>query len=167
MRRYMETSEARIIGKERFILPQTKSGYVVPCTLMVKVLPNLDDGIKMVGFLKDVDSSPAINSDFDAEDKVHYIIYGAENSLVYGVTYGCYQHFGIPASLIYGNDASSNEFTIDTILPELNSQNLDELKNPTGLIMTLDTTGLPHNYLIADSNASEYIPEEEDVNNEM
>ena len=167
MKRYIETSEARVVGTERFILPQTKSGYVIPCTIMVKVLPNLDDGIKMVGFLKDLDAaSITMTSDFDADDKVHYIMYGGENNIVYGITYSCYQHFGIPASLVYGNNANSNELNIYSILPELNSKNLEELKSPNGLIMTLDTTALPQNYLIAESNASEYLAEEEEVNYE-
>jgi len=33
-----------------------KSGYIVPSTLMIKVLPNLDEGIQIVGFLKEIES---------------------------------------------------------------------------------------------------------------
>jgi len=33
-----------------------KNGYIVPSTLMVKVLPNLDEGIQMVGFLKEIEN---------------------------------------------------------------------------------------------------------------
>ena len=167
MKRYMETSVARIVGKERFFLAKNKSGYAVPSTLMVKILPNLDDGIKIVGFLKDVHNHPEdINPDFVSEEKVHYMLYGGENDVVHGLTYSCYQHFGIPSSLIYGNNISSNEFTIDIIFPDLDIQNQEELKSSNGLIITLDTTTLPENYLIADNFLSKYVHDEEGVNPE-
>lgn len=33
-----------------------KLGYIVPSTLMIKVLPNLDEGIQIVGFLKEIEN---------------------------------------------------------------------------------------------------------------
>lgn len=47
---------------------------------MIKVLPNLEEGIQIVGFLKDIDNSNAqIKSLNDNEDKVHYMIYRTDN----------------------------------------------------------------------------------------
>lgn len=31
--------------------------YLVPCNLMTKILPNLDEGIQIVGFLKDLENN--------------------------------------------------------------------------------------------------------------
>ena len=45
MKNYLETSESKIIGLERVVLALNKSGYLVACTLMIKILPNLDEGI--------------------------------------------------------------------------------------------------------------------------
>ncbi len=46
MKDYFEnTKKDTIVGKERFVLPINKQGYLVPCTLMIKILPNLEDGI--------------------------------------------------------------------------------------------------------------------------
>lgn len=43
---------------------------------------------------------------------------------------------------MYGNTTNSNEFTLDAIAPELGDmKNYDELKS-TGMITTLDTTGI-------------------------
>ena len=71
MRSYLETSESKIIGLERLVLPQNKQGYLVPCTLMIKVLPNLDEGIQIVGFLKDIDTSSAyMKNAYDTDEKV-------------------------------------------------------------------------------------------------
>ena len=30
---------------------QNKEGYLIPCNIMVKIYPNLEEGIKIVGFL--------------------------------------------------------------------------------------------------------------------
>lgn len=51
---YFETSQDKVIGIDRIVYPQNKQGYVVPCTLLIKILPNLDDGIQFVSFLKDL-----------------------------------------------------------------------------------------------------------------
>ena len=55
MKSYLETSDSKVIGQERMLLAQNKNSYLVPCTLMIKVLPNLDEGIQIVGFLKDIE----------------------------------------------------------------------------------------------------------------
>jgi len=54
--RFLETSVSKTIGVERVIMSLNKSGYIVPSTLMIKVLPNLDEGIQIVGFLKEIES---------------------------------------------------------------------------------------------------------------
>jgi hypothetical protein len=42
---------------------------------------------------------------------------------------------------MYGNASGNPEFTIDTICPELtNPETMDHLKNPAGVIVTIDTT---------------------------
>lgn len=136
MKNYLETSDPKVIGIERLVLCQNKVGYLVPCTLMIKVLPNLDDGIQIVGFLKDIDNNQATNmlkSQFESDEKVHYLIYRADNEVIQGVTASCYQSFGIPASLVYGNSSNTNEFTIDSIAPEIvDIKNIEDLKSPTG-----------------------------------
>jgi PAS domain S-box-containing protein len=169
MRRYFETSEAKLIGSERLVFPVNKQGYIVPCSLMVKILPNLDEGIRVVGFLKDVEGATSYNKgDFDSDEKVHYIMYGggdSSNNVIYGITQSCLQAFGIPASLVYGNNSSNNEFTLDSIFPEMN-QNLDDLKSPSGLITTIDTTNLPQNYIIGNDQDDEDSFEKENIEGE-
>ena len=82
---------------------------------MIKVLPNLEEGIQIVGFLKEADNSQQnmLKSQFESEEKVHYMIYNAVTESIMGVTYSCYQSLGIPASLVYGNSSNTSEFTID------------------------------------------------------
>ncbi len=54
MRNFFETSESGIIGRDRTVLAMHKNGYLVPCILMTKIYPNLDEGIRVVGFLKKI-----------------------------------------------------------------------------------------------------------------
>ena len=82
-------------------------------------------------------------------------MYGGENDVIQGISQSVYQFFGIPASLAYGNNLHSNEFTIDAIFPDLFTQNKDDLKNSNGLTLTLDTTNLRQNYLIGSDQENE------------
>lgn len=69
MKRYFETSEPKVIGVERLVFPVNKAGFMVPCTLMIKVLPTLDEGIRVVGFLKDVENGVSLSKDIDLDSE--------------------------------------------------------------------------------------------------
>ena len=87
--------------------------------------------------------------------KVHYLMYGAENNMIQGVTQSIYQSFGIPSSLTYGNNTNNNEFTIDAIFPDFFDKNEEDLKSLNGRVLTLDTTNLRQNYLIGSNQNDE------------
>lgn len=78
----------------------------------------------------------------DPELHFHYIIFNAHTYVVLGVTKNCFDLFGIPASLVYGNSNNTIEFTLDGIAPDLvKPENYEVLKNQ-GLSCFLDTTGI-------------------------
>jgi len=156
MRNYFETSDPKVIGHERLVFPLNKDGYIVPCSLMIKVLPNLDEGIRLVGFLKDVDKDGtfAKGGDMETDEKVHHIMYSGDTGAIHGITHSCKREFGIPASLVSGAGAT-NDFTMDIIFPDLASHTLEDLKNPAGVVTTLDTSTLQQNYLLGDSASNE------------
>jgi len=152
MNRYFETSVPSVIGKERPVFPMNKAGYIVPCALMIKIYPNLDQGIRVVGFLRKIE----LNSVTSLKPKVgqevvlnslrtHYLMYGGENDEVYAITEGCYDSFGIPASITNG---ANPEFTIDSIFPDFHDIDDESLKTPQGQLYTIDTTSLPQNFLV-------------------
>ena len=41
------------MNKDRIAFPINKEGYIVPCTLYIQILPTLENGIEIVGFLND------------------------------------------------------------------------------------------------------------------
>lgn len=163
MRSYFETSESRVLGMERLVFPLTKKGYVVPCTLMIKILPDLTNGVRLVGFLNEVENENHFtkNVDFESEEKVHYIVYSGDTGAIHGFTQSCKKDFGLPSSLIYGA-AATNDFTMDVIFPELLSQNIEDLKNPSGVVTVIDTSTLQQEYLLAhtETEKSEYEEEQ-------
>lgn len=78
------------------------------------------------------------------------MLFNAEAGSLFGITANCYKSFGIPSSLIYGNSQYTNEFTMDTIIPELmNIENVEKLKSSKGILLSLDTTMIQQNFLIA------------------
>ena len=38
VREYLERAESKSVGVERLVFPQSKSGYIISCNLMIKVL---------------------------------------------------------------------------------------------------------------------------------
>lgn len=68
---YIETSIPKAIGKDRLITPTNKDGFIVPSNLMIKILPNLEDGLQFVGFFKEKDEiycHPYIRTDYDDDE---------------------------------------------------------------------------------------------------
>lgn len=81
--------------------------------------------------------------------------------MICGITSNCYSSFGIVSSLAYGNSSNTNEFTIDAIIPDLsNPDNTEELRGPSGIIVTLDTTQIQQNFLLGQGES-----ERESINN--
>jgi len=111
-----------------------------------------------------------MKSDFESEDKVHYLMYNTENGVILGISHSCYTSFGIPAAFVFGNASNSNELTLDQIAPELVAPKAaDELKNTQGLNATLDTTVIQQHYFLGDDDSelegseSEKEKDEEDM----
>ena len=131
---------------------------------MIKVLPNLDEGIQIVGFLKDVEQGGSyMKQEMETDEKVHYIVYNGNSYVIMGVTESVYHAFGIPASLVYGNTTNTNEFTLDAIAPEISDpKNLEELKG--GMTVTIDTTNIQQNFLLGHGDSEDEISFEEDRN---
>lgn len=79
--KYLDTSESKIIGHERTVFCLHKKGYLIPSSIMIKVLPHLDQGIQMVAFLKEIHTQFLVTSSdtptthtLNVEEE-HYLIY--------------------------------------------------------------------------------------------
>ena len=67
---------------------------------------------------------------------------------------------------MYGNSQNNTEFTIDIICPELVTPEVEnDLKNPSGVILTFDTTFVQQNYLLDEEDSEEENLEDNHMNN--
>ena len=127
---------------------------------MIIVLPNLNEGIQIVGFLKEIEEQTQnILSSRNEKEKntrsMGYILYNSNTNALLGITQNCYDHFGIPASLVFGNGNNTSEFALDSIMPEVFDQiNYESLKN-NGIVCEIDTTMLKEHFFIGQNDSDE------------
>ena len=160
MKNYFETAKNKAIGIERVVFPVTKQGYLIPCTLMIKVLPSLKEGLKIVGFLTELERDAGNLPDDVDKNKLHYLMYDGHTGSIQGVTINCKKNFGISGSLIRTSSMGTNDFTIDAIFPEILQCNIDDLKSSSGVMTMINTSTLKENYMIEHENSNE---EEDDM----
>ena len=83
-----------------------KEGYIVPITLLIKVIPSLVDGIRIVTFIgrfeEDLPAPKTVKS-------INYILYRTDTEQIMGVTEGLFLDFGIEPCLIYGNPLNKDQ----------------------------------------------------------
>lgn len=160
LQNYLESDSSKSIDVERVIFPVGKSGYIVPCQIIIKVLPNLERGIQMVGFMKELDPNLNQISDSSLEENYHWIVYNYENFMLLGLTMNCQQSFGIPASLCYGQTNNTVELSVDQLIPDLaKPEREEELRSFNGLECTLDSYTIQQDFLIENKD------EEQENNN--
>ena len=49
MNRYFDNNRETIINTQRRVYAMNRRGFIIPCDLLVKIIPDLSDGIKIVG----------------------------------------------------------------------------------------------------------------------
>jgi PAS domain S-box-containing protein len=124
---------------ERTVYAMNKKGYISPFNLLAKILPNLDYGIQIVGFLRLIPG-------FDA-NKDKYILFSPESGMIFGVSRACYEHFGIRASLTFGKCYNMSELNFDLLCPDiLEESKQGALKGNNGITVLLDTTSIQANH---------------------
>lgn len=66
------TSKDKYVGLERLVPVLDKDGFIIPCLAFTKQIPNLEEGIQIVGFLSNYSQ---VEEDEYFDDKVSYIVY--------------------------------------------------------------------------------------------
>ncbi|CAD8089763.1 unnamed protein product [Paramecium primaurelia] len=148
---YIESSKPKVMDKERILCCINSQQYLVPCSLMIKILPNLDEGIKMVGFLQDY------NNQQESNEEWHYIIVDGYTQTILGITQSCTQIFGIPQSIMT-NNTFKQKFTFDVLFPNVE----EHINMEDGILTYLDTTQLQEDYLQGIGESQSEISVEDD-----
>lgn len=138
MQNYFEKNKGNAMGMERDVFAMSKHGYIIPCTLLIKVMPSLGNGIQILSFL--IEKEP-IDQNKENANKNHYIIYGENTGIVYGVSKSCFDSFNIKSKTCYGQCPNMSELTLERICPGvLDPVNDEDYRSNSGILVTLDTT---------------------------
>ena len=103
MKGYFSSSRTSVLSLTRSVFPLDKHGYMVPSEILIKMLPDLDNGARGVGLLRELNKSYSSNDD-DEYGREHFVMFEGQNGRVYGVDFHCKQDFGIPSYLCWGRD---------------------------------------------------------------
>lgn len=109
MKRYFDTNTERIMNRERPVYAYTRNGFVIKVNLLIKIIPEISEGIKIVGVFTEIRSMK--------EDAVMLI--NLDNGHLVGVTEECYKNFGIHPGLCYGVAQTSGILNVLHVFPHV------------------------------------------------
>jgi hypothetical protein len=119
---------------------------MVPCMLMIKVLPNLEHGVKLIGFLKKL--VPTLE-----EEEQLYILYNPSTFQVYGLSTSCQSKLNLSPQMI----TATYEFTLNNILPD--TKILEEKQNDPSIAFILNfNTATINQMFVIESGESDLEP---------
>jgi PAS domain S-box-containing protein len=118
MKRYFTRNQATVMGKERAIFAMDRNGFIMSVNLLIKVVPNLGNSLRIVGLMttNSVEYDDTKNDNLDIE---HQILFHFTAGTVYGVSKGCFYEFGIRPDITDGRTRSSDVLNISDIFPTL------------------------------------------------
>ena len=155
MRRNFSRESSSIINRNRIIFAKHSKGYLICCKLLLKVLPDLTKGIRLVGILTESELSDLkmikelqqIKRKNDrAANPIHLIQIIENTGEIIGISESCHNHFGLKPSL-FGSKLCSNPPDAQLLFPGLlEPSNLRKLNSENGLSCVIDTSLLNDNY---------------------
>ena len=76
IRRYLETSKEHIINASRIVFGQTSNGFIFALLIFVKVVPNLDRGVRFIAMLRKLNRKHSfftINQKYRVDNQLMFI----------------------------------------------------------------------------------------------
>lgn len=110
---YLQNSDSDPISfKNSYAM--NSEGYLRPCQIYSKILPDLSKGIKLAGFLLPEKPLPKKHK----EECI--LLYCNKTGIIQGITENCNNKFGISSDLVFG----SSELNIYSLFPQLRDEDL-------------------------------------------
>jgi PAS domain S-box-containing protein len=143
MLRFFDKGESRVINKFSELFVKDKDGYFVPIIIYIKVLPNLETGLKFIGAIKRTNTlsfSPAIPSEISKLQE-EYIICDKDNYIQY-FTSGLTIELGLfpkmftrtsASGVLYGKEIKIDDLSLDF------SNRENEILASDGAALTIST----------------------------
>ncbi|KAL4469369.1 hypothetical protein ABPG72_006005 [Tetrahymena utriculariae] len=116
MNRFIQTSQSTFTQNFRIVPAVNKKGYLVPSNLLLKVIPEFNNGIQISGIIYEETSlSPQT---FSSNKKFYYLIYRIDTLEIIQTCKNCSQDFGIFSR--NQKQMGAKELEIDLIMPQIN-----------------------------------------------
>lgn len=152
IKNYFTRNKNKYMDSERDVYALDTEGFICPSNLLIRILPSVQDGIKIIGLLKQNqlyfhNNLENINVNSDSDD--HFILYNVKTGVIYGITKNCYLNFGIKPEFIYGKFEYDIPLNLDMIFKGLVSdEKLAELQSNNGIIYNIDTTQVMQEFFL-------------------
>ena len=137
MERYFRTSQNRFVNHERNIYPLKSDGSILPMSGLLRIMPNLSQGVQMVVFMK-----PSLNQYWQEH---HLMIVDSKGRLV-GVGASMDTSFGISTSCCYGRNSNFEPVILNSLLQEGSHIQLENMNEGDSVEVTIDTTRLRNRF---------------------
>lgn len=111
MKRYFTTNKERVVSTERKVFSKNRRGFMLPCNLLIKVVPKVSEGIKIVGVFTELKSKKTKCT----------VLVSAIDGQILGITKESYDLFGLHPTVCYGSGHASSICNILQLFPELPS----------------------------------------------
>ena len=149
--------------RNRVVFPCDKSGYLVPCNAVIYILPTLNEGIRLAGFLRELDD---LRDDFNegiigetTKKRACYLIINTDTQLIQGVSRSCWDTFGISCNFVEGNEGAGDVGVTD-LFGEFGGLDMMKLKSEDGVETVLDTSKLSQYHFISEQAFREEVSQE-------
>ncbi|TNV87853.1 hypothetical protein FGO68_gene5771 [Halteria grandinella] len=159
IQRYFETAKPTVIEIKRYLLANSRDGYLKEIELIVKVFPQVNEQIVFIGFISRhdrFDDMEQVKPEFEKLDK-QYIITDVEGNIT-NITEGLKLDIGLHSKFFQYSDSMFQQmFNIQQICPEIfeNDQNVQELIEGEGRQLAFDTRNILNNIELEQLNADD------------
>lgn len=148
---YFERGTPNVVDKNRLVFGRNKEGYLIKLMLRLKMLPELDQGVQMVGLLSrniiESEKSTLLKKEFASgldESDIDFMLVNLTNGDLIGVSTNCFERYGLKSNLF--NEKTVKRPNLSLIAPDiLKKTNLKNMRI-SGIQTTINTTELPEKY---------------------
>lgn len=81
----------------KLIYPRTKSGFLTPVTVNIRIKPSLEQGLQMIGLMQPigVEEMLPLGSKFEEEDIINFVVVDLDTNRIIGCSEKCGDLYGI------------------------------------------------------------------------
>lgn len=114
--KYLNRSDNEIESKEFTVFALCKKGFLVECNILTKLIPEIENGFHLVGFIKKVEETSRYTA--------HYIMYDGDNYNIEAISSTCVESLGLTSDNIEKGNSTS-QITVNYLFPEIDFEELD------------------------------------------